>query len=118
MINENRKVRVFVSGPLTTGHMLDNSKKAIDVAEMLYQAGYVPVIPHLMILWGLVHNHPWGEWMGLCLELVKGCDAVYRFPGISKGAEVEEKTARKLKIPVFRNIETLKREIPPDRFKK
>jgi len=110
-----RKTRVFVSGPLTTGEPITNIRKAVDAAEELMQAGYTPIVPHLMYFWQMVYPHSWDEMMTVCTEQVKACDVLLRLPGPSRGASVEEKVARKRGMPVVGSIPVLKAMYPAER---
>jgi len=85
---------VYVSGPYTTGDQATNVAKAIDAAEMLWNKGYAPVVPHLSILWQMQHPHSWSEWIEMDLAILAGCDYIYRIPGESKGADQEIAFAR------------------------
>jgi len=85
---------VYVSGPYTTGDQAANVAKAIDAAEILWNKGYAPVVPHLSILWQMQHPHSWGEWIALDLAILAKCKYIYRVPGESKGADQEIAFAR------------------------
>jgi hypothetical protein len=110
-----RKTRVFVSGPMTTGDASVNLRNAIDAAEELVRAGYVPIVPHLMYFWQIVHPHTWEEMMSICVEQVKACDILFRLPGRSRGAKVEEEVAKGRGMPVVGNITVLKAMYPAER---
>jgi hypothetical protein len=49
-------------------------------------------------------NTTFEDWMGLDLAWVEAADALIRLPGESVGADQEVALARKLGIPVFRNV--------------
>src|SRR3972149_3487679 len=109
-----RKTRVYVCGPLTTGDPAVNIRKAIDAAEELMKAGYAPIIPHLMYSWQMVYPHSWDEMMSICVEQVKACDILFRLPGESRGADVEEDLARKRNMPVVKSVSALMAMYQPE----
>jgi hypothetical protein len=80
---------VYVSGPYTTGDTAVNVARAIEAAEMLWKAGYAPIVPHLSFLWQMRYPHTWDEWITLDLAILDKCDCIYRVPGESKGADIE-----------------------------
>jgi hypothetical protein len=86
MIN---KKTVYVSGPYTQGSQDLNVAKAIETGEMLWGLGYVPIIPHLSILWQIKYAHTWEEWIDMDLTILQQCDYIYRIPGKSPGADME-----------------------------
>jgi hypothetical protein len=92
--------KAYVSCPYTLGNTCLNIRKAIQVANTLMVAGYAPYVPVLNHLWDLITPKSYKEWLKLDLEWLKVCDLVIRVKGKSKGADLEVKTARKLKIPV------------------
>lgn len=93
-------ITVYVAGPLS-GDMQANAARAIDVGERLLAAGLVPFIPHLTIAWEARHPHHYEQWMAWDFEWLRRCDALYRMPGKSPGADREVDMARQLGIPVF-----------------
>lgn len=113
VFNLGEKPVVYVAGPYTHPDPKENTLKAIAVADELVNLGFVPYIPHL--------NHFWDEntvrrcntkksptwWYEYDFVFLKFCDALYRSPGMSLGADNEEKLAKKLGIPVFHHIEVM-----------
>ena len=95
------KTLVYVAGPYTRPEPVENTRLAIDAGEMLYKAGYIPLIPHLSLLWQLAYPKPAADWYELDLELLARCDMILRLPGPSIGADVETDFARGKGIPVF-----------------
>ncbi|NTV47917.1 MAG: hypothetical protein HGB11_15675 [Chlorobiales bacterium] len=84
------------------------NKKAFEdlaIAEM----GLIPLVPHLSHFWDKILPHPYEFWMKIDLELVTRCDAVFRFPGSSKGADAECRKAVWRYIPVFKDLYRMKR---------
>jgi hypothetical protein len=100
-----RKKRVFLAGPIIGGNMMDNVRQAIDAADALRHAGHFPFIPHLAVLWRLVHardDRAW--WLEWGMEWLRACDALVRLPGASPGADEEVAQARAWGIPVWEGM--------------
>ena len=99
--------KVYVAGPYTKGDVAVNVRKAMLVAHELMHDGYAPYCPHLSHFLHLQESRPYEDWINLDKEWLKVCDAVLRFEGESKGADMEVKLAEELGMPVFYDIETL-----------
>lgn len=107
-VSKVRKPLVYVAGPYSTPDPVENTNRAIRIADGLYETGLVvPVLPHLSMLWHAVIPHPYEFWLAYDLELLSVCDAVYRFSGLSSGADGETTAAEKLGIRVFRDRDEL-----------
>ena len=104
-----RKIElVYVSGPITVGGPVKNTRKAIDIGEAILQLGLTPIIPHLNLLWEICYPKDTEDYLRMDLKLVEKCDAVYRIKGESAGGDIEVVHAKKLGIPVVYSIEELK----------
>lgn len=115
----NKVIKViYVSGPITDGMrypkrkmMLKHVLRAIGIGITLIKAGYAPIIPHLDWLFGW-HKRgkslTWEDFLNWDLAVIEKCDAVYRIPGKSKGADIEVAFAKKHKKPIFYSIKQLK----------
>ncbi len=101
-------MKVYVAGPYTVSDPVINTRKAIFVGNEIMVMGHTPFVPHLTMLWHLQHPHTWREWMDWCLPWVAVCDAVYRIPGTSKGADEEVAFAKSLGIPIYTNLDQLR----------
>ena len=97
-------MKVFIAAPYTEGDVAMNVKRAIDAADMLLDAGYLPFVPHLTHFWHIISPKPYKVWTALDLEFLPLCDAVLRLSGDSDGADDEVALARKLGIPVYYKI--------------
>ena len=93
---------IYIAGPYTHPDPVENSHKAIKVANRLVACGFTPIIPHLTLMWNLVTPAPAKFWYEYTLELMFRCDAVYRMKGDSLGGDVETTEAIKAGMPVFR----------------
>lgn len=97
---------IYVAGPYTKVDVILNVREAVKVGDKLREMGHTPFIPHLTMLWHLIAPHSAVDyWYQLDLEWLKKCDALFRFPGKSKGADVEVEFARKLGLPVYFTFE-------------
>lgn len=102
------KPLVYVAGPYSSPDPVENTHKAIKIADELYLDGLVtPVLPHLSALWHMVAPHPYEFWLEYDLELLHWCHAVYRFYGESSGADGEVRQALEDDKPVFFKRESL-----------
>ncbi len=105
--------KVFISAPLTTGLRSpdENYKLAMRVAADLTVRGYGVECPHHS--WVLARDYavdlPHDRWMELSLEQLHGCDAMFRIPGESKGAKIEDDAAVGWAIPIFKEYPDLDR---------
>lgn len=94
---------VYLAGPYTNPDPSINVNKTIAVAEELQDSGLVTCfIPHLTHLWHVVHPHEdVHHWYEYDLAMLARCDALYRIPGKSSGADAEVEFARARSIPVI-----------------
>lgn len=101
------KLLVYVAGPYTNPDPVINVQRACEYGTLVQNAGHVPLVPHLTMLWHLVSPRPYEHWLAYDVELMLRCDAVLRFPGASSGADAEVKEARAVGIPVVYSVEDL-----------
>lgn len=101
------KPLVYIAGPYTSPDPIQNTHRAIIVAARVLDIGAVPFIPHLSMLWHLVEPRPVDFWYAYDLELLARCDAVFRIPGPSVGADAEVIEAKRLGIPVVYGMDEL-----------
>ena len=100
---QTNKPVIYVAGPYTSDPDA-NIKTAITYGEHFVKLGFAVLIPHLCKLWDDIRPHDWEYWLENCLNLVSRCDAVFRFDGESKGADLETSHASDRGIPVFTDI--------------
>lgn len=101
------KPRVYIAGPFSKGNMLLNIRNAVVFGSDLLAAGIVPLIPHLTGLWEIVSPLTYREWLEYDKEWLLLCDAVFRLPGESPGADEEVSLAEYAGLPVFYTKEAL-----------
>ena len=93
---------VYISGPITHGDQFVNVQSAINAFNDLMDAGVAAHCPHLTCFLHMTRPRSHREWMRLDLEaILPRCNAVWRLPGVSAGADEECREARRLGIPVF-----------------
>ena len=96
-----RKLKVYIAGPYTKGDVVANVREAMNVAEICFNAGLVPFIPHLTHFQHLLHPREYQEWLDYDLEWLPLCDILVRIPGTSSGADKEVEVAKELNMLVL-----------------
>ena len=121
-----RKLRVYIAGPISKGDLAANIRQANAAFWELLRAGFAPFCPHWSAYSGGVYRDhatsdpcaiaerlPNGsthdDWMGVDLPWVEVADCLLRLPGESVGADAEVVHAWGCRIPVFHDIEILKK---------
>lgn len=97
-------MRIYVAGPYSAKdkHRVEvNVANAVACAENISRMGHTPFIPHLTHFWHKLFDHDYEFWMQQDLQWLRLCDAVFRMPGVSNGADREVAVARTIGIPVF-----------------
>lgn len=100
---------IYVAGPYTRGDVAQNVHNAIMVGDNLRAMGHVPFIPHLTHFWHMLIPHEIEYWYAYDMEWLEMCEAVFRLPGESKGADEEVQTARNIGIPIYTSLADLPR---------
>lgn len=91
---------VYVAGPISND-TIGSVRRAINVSRALDAGGCSCYVPHLSVLAEMVAPRDYEDWMELDFAWLKRCDALFRLPGDSPGADREVEEARRLHIPVF-----------------
>lgn len=100
-------MRVYVAGPLEGGNQRANVRQAIQAMSDLLAAGHEPFCQHLSWFADLVGERPYEDWMRLDMAWLEVAEIFLRLPGVSPGADREEKRARELGIPVVGSVAQL-----------
>ena len=103
--------KIFVCSPYR-GDVEKNTKRAAQVARILCECGYIPVVPHLYFPNFLREDDQYERIRGieLGIELMKECDKIWLLgPKITNGMEYELETAKELQIPVEMYDEKLRK---------
>jgi hypothetical protein len=102
MIHEQNRKWLYVAAPYTNPDPVLNTHKVLHVANALIEhSSWLPIVPHLTLLWHAVTPKPIDEWYDYDLTLIRRCNALLRLPGPSTGADAEVDFARRLAIPVY-----------------
>lgn len=110
---------ILVSGPYLTGTDGDEALIRANLARMeamalpLYERGHLAVVaewlswPVIKQAGGSDHGSPeFGEYQyPVAHRLLRRCDAVFRIPGESRGADLECALARELGLSVFTDLD-------------
>jgi hypothetical protein len=102
------RAMVYVAGPYVHPDPVENTNTTIRVAESFEITGVITaIVPHLTLLWHLVAPHDPDHWYDYDLAILKRCDALFRIPGQSTGADNEVAYANDHYIPVFHDSDEL-----------
>ena len=96
---------VYVAGPYTHGDLNENIRNACHVADKVWDAGFLPIVPHVTQVWDLISPKPVAFWYDYDLHLLAQCDHLIRLPGDSPGADREAVFAIKRRIPCYLGIQ-------------
>jgi len=94
-----KKIKVYIAAPYTSDPC-HNTYNVIQVANQLFDKGYIPYVPHLTLLWDVISPRPVKDWYKLDNEWLECCDCIIRLAGKSKGADNEMRLARKLGVKI------------------
>ena len=104
---------IYIAGPygrrrgLSLEDRLDNVGVSLAYARSIIKRGHVPLVP---VLYHYVHEG-WYEspdenyWLEMFLKLIERCDAVFRIPLESEGADREVEYALEREMKVFYSME-------------
>lgn len=93
---------LYIAGPYTNPDPIVNTHKAARFGTAVWEAGeWVPMVPHLSLLWHMVTPRGIDHWYALDLHQMAHCDAVVRLPGASSGADKEMAVAVELGLRVI-----------------
>jgi nucleoside 2-deoxyribosyltransferase len=98
---------IYIAAPYTKPDPVWNTHKAVQIAEKVYDAGFIPFIPHLTLLWHIINPKPEKFWYEYDLHILKRCDGLLRVDGYSVGADGEVEFCKENNIPVFYAIEEI-----------
>jgi hypothetical protein len=96
-----RLIRVYIAGPYTAPDPAVNVRKAMEAAMQCIDDGLAPFVPHLSHFLHMHAPRDYETWMTLDFAWLEACDAVWRLPGPSAGADREVTLAQTYGIPVF-----------------
>ena len=93
---------MYVAGPCSPGDVARKVAAAVRAGDQLLEAGLVPYVPHLAVVWDFLR--PRGDWSRLRLAWLGACDALVRISGESAEADAEVAWCRERGIPVFGSV--------------
>ncbi len=102
-----RKKIVYVAGPYTKPDPCINTNLAIKAADKLFDAGFIPFVPHLFHFWHTITPRPYQHWTEMDFAFLPLCDLLLRLPGESSGADAEIRAAHDHKIQVYTDMDLL-----------
>lgn len=106
-MKRNEKPLIYIAGPITIGDQTQNVRRALSIAEILIEKGFIPIVPHLALFWHYTHPHDHEWWLDYDKHILLRCDALLRLSGRSLGADWEVSFALKNDIPVFHSIDAM-----------
>jgi len=99
--------KIYIAGPYTKGDVAVNVHDAIHMADDIFDLGGIPYLPHLTHFWHLLSPRRWEDWLIMDTAWIVHCDAIFRLPGESKGADRECQLAIEMGIPVLYTLREL-----------
>ena len=111
---------IYVAGPISKGDMSTNIRTALETARKLWDMGYVPFVPQLSFFWHTIFPQDAEErvhvkrdgslnfWMAYDFEIIRRCEVLFRLPGQSTGADMEELKCLEWDIPIVRSLDEAK----------
>jgi hypothetical protein len=106
------RLRLYLAGPITgdgrEATMQANVAHAFRVGRDIAAEGvWTPFIPHSDWYWPDRDVFDHGDYMDMDLPWVRASGALYRIPGVSPGADLEVRVARRHSIPCAFDLEQL-----------
>jgi hypothetical protein len=101
--------RIYLAGPIGPAQGREERiAEAIGWAERLRKLGLAVFVPHCFAGWYQSFDLTYDECMALDAVWLRQCEALFRMPGRSPGADKEVLLARELGLPVFTDVEALR----------
>ena len=104
---KSKKIKVYIASPYTKGDVARNVFKALDMADILLDYGFVPFSPLLTHFQHIMFPRDYQEWLSYDMEWLNVCDCLLRLPGESNGADLEVAKAKEIGLPVFYELKDL-----------
>jgi hypothetical protein len=100
----NGGLLIYISAPFSKGDQLQNVRTACLAGDKLIEMGHHPYVPHCTCIWHAISPKTLNQWLQIDSVILARCDAVLRLEGESVGGDIEVGLARRLRIPVYFNI--------------
>lgn len=101
-------MKIYVAGPYSQGDVAKNVHETIVLGDYLAMLGHTVFIPHLTHFWHLLIPHEYEFWLEQDLPWIEVCDALFRMPGESAGADREVEYAKMLGKKVLYDLKELR----------
>jgi hypothetical protein len=99
------KPLVYIAGPITKPEPMENVHDACWFGtELLHDGLVIPFLPHTTSIWHMITPLPYETWLAYDFDIIAHCNALFRLPGESLGADREVAFARENSIPVFTSL--------------
>lgn len=93
---------LYLAGPYTHPEPVENTHAACRVAMEIYErTEWCPFVPHLSLLWQAVTPRGYQHWLDYDFHILRRCDAVFRLPGLSRGADAEIEEAMRIGLRIL-----------------
>ena len=112
---------IYIAGKYRAKHpylVQENIDKAKELAKQVWAAGHAAICPHLNSI-NFEGLNTEQHFIDGTLELMRRCDAVLLVPGwkLSEGTLGEIKEAKRLEIPVFKELDECFKSLSDSNFK-
>jgi hypothetical protein len=99
---------VYIAGPITRPCPLTNCGEGMRWFDLLLESGVcIPFAPHFSCFQQMHYPRTHDEWLSYDYQILARCDAMFRLPGESVGADCEEDFCREQDIPIFHSLDAL-----------
>lgn len=99
-------MRVYIAGPISSDPE-KNLEIALDVTNQVIDKGHNPYMPNYNYYLEQKKSRDYELWMKLDDEWLRQCDAIYRIPGESPGADREMKVAKEIGLLIISQLDDL-----------
>lgn len=99
MLNTPKQNKVaYIAGPIT-GRINENRGAFDDAASVIRKAGFIPVIPHDLLMHIDTTNYQWSDYLRICIaKICLHCDVMITLP------DWESSAGAKLEVEVWRRL--------------
>lgn len=99
-MSERLLPRIYIAGPYSKGDVEQNVQNAMVAGDLVIEAGGAPLVPHWTHFQHQFRPHDYETWVSIDFSHLVTCDALWRLPGESSGADREVAFAHEHGIPV------------------
>ncbi len=91
---------LYLAGPYSADPVLCSRAAMVAGTAIYRHTHFVPVVPHLSILWDEITPMPYEDWLAIDFAVIARCHAITRLPGESPGADLELVHAEQVGVPL------------------